>query len=256
MVKKIVFFFCLVSQMLVHAQPDSILSGVYDWKQPVALKEKNSKAVVLFEGKVHDMEWLQVSGKELSFSNTKIKMAVPGNEEHLYIVKTGTLNITLNDTVNALTAGSIALLMPGEIFSILNKSNSACEYYVIKYRSKLPIEVDRGKKAGGSFVKDWNKIEFKPHDRGGIRNYFDRPTAMSKRFEMHVTTLNGLIKSHEPHTHRAEEIVLMIEGNTEMQIGQQFYKGKPGSVFYLGSNVLHAIRNEETKSCSYFAFQF
>lgn len=256
MIRKTVLLFCLLSQLLVNAQRDSILSGVYDWKQPVATKEKNIKTAVLFEGVVHDMEWLKVSANELVFSNTNNKMTVPANEEHLYIVKNGTLNININDSGNDLVGGSIALLMPGESFFLQNKNTEPCGYYVMKYRSRLPMDMDRGKKAGGSFVKDWNKIEFKPHDRGGIRNYFERATAMSKRFEMHVTTLKGSIKSHEPHTHRAEEIVLMIEGNTEMQIGQQFYQGKNGSVFYLGSNVSHAIRNKNTEPCMYFAFQF
>jgi len=79
---------------------------------------------------------------------------------------------------------------------------------------------------------------------------------MQKYFEIHVTTLKEGLRSHDPHTHRAEEIVLMIEGDTEMQIGEKFYKGKTGDFFYLGSNVLHAIRNEGTKSCMYFAIQF
>jgi len=112
------------------------------------------------------------------------------------------------------------------------------------------------KTAKASFVKDWNKIEFKPHDKGGIRHYFERPTAMCKRLEMHVTTLKEGIKSHEPHQHRAEEIVLIIDNKTEMQIADKFYKGGSGDMYYLGSNVSHAIRNDGKGTCMYFAFQF
>jgi (S)-ureidoglycine aminohydrolase len=79
---------------------------------------------------------------------------------------------------------------------------------------------------------------------------------MSRRFEMHVTTLNEGIKSHEPHTHRAEEIVLVLENKTEMQIGEKFFKGGEGDVYFLGSNVPHAIRNDGKGTCTYFAFQF
>ncbi len=118
------------------------------------------------------------------------------------------------------------------------------------------MDLARGQASGGSFVKDWNKIPFKPHDKGGIRNYFEKETAMSKRFEMHVTTLKEGIKSHEPHTHRAEEIVLVIENKTEMQMDDKFYKGGPGDIYYLGSNVSHAIRNDGKGTCTYFAFQF
>jgi (S)-ureidoglycine aminohydrolase len=68
----------------------------------------------------------------------------------------------------------------------------------MKYRSQLPMDKDRGKEAGGSLVIDWNELPFNPHDKGGIRRYFDRATAMCERFEMHVTTLNEGLKSHEP----------------------------------------------------------
>jgi (S)-ureidoglycine aminohydrolase len=121
----------------------------------------------------------------------------------------------------------------------------------MKYRSREPV-----RRTGRSFVKNWNKIAFKPHSKGGIRNYFELSTPMSERFEMHVTTLNEGLKSHEPHTHRAEEIVLVIDNKTEMQIGEKFYKGGPGDIYYLGSNVPHAIRNEGNGTCTYFAFQF
>ena len=51
-------------------------------------------------------------------------------------------------------------------------------------------------------------------------------------------------------------MVIMIEGQTEMQIGQSFYKGKTGDIYFLKTNVLHAIRNEGAKPCMYFAIQF
>ena len=73
---------------------------------------------------------------------------------------------------------------------------------------------------------------------------------------MHVTTLNEGIKSHEPHTHRAEEIILVIDNKTEMQIGSDFYKGVTGDIYYVASNIAHAIRNDGVGPCMYFAFQF
>jgi (S)-ureidoglycine aminohydrolase len=79
---------------------------------------------------------------------------------------------------------------------------------------------------------------------------------------MHVTALNAGLKSHDPHTHRAEEIILLLEdtseskSKTEMQIGQNFFKGEAGDVYYVGSNILHGITNTGSDQCRYFAFQF
>ena len=164
--------------------------------------------------------------------------------------------LVLKDTNYSIGAGSVALLMPGENFSLQNQNTQPCRYYIMKYRSKLPLDMERGKSSGGSLVKDWSRIEFKPHDKGGIRNFFERPTAMCKRLELYVSTLKQLLKSHDPHTHRAEEIVLVADNKTEMQIGDKFYKGNTGSIYYLGSNVLHAIQNDGAGTCTYFAFQF
>ena len=152
--------------------------------------------------------------------------------------------------------GSIALFIPGDEHEFFNSGTTRATYYVLKYKSKAPVDMERAKKAGGSFMVDWNNAAFKAHDRGGIRNFFERPTAMLKRFEMHVTTLNAGIKSHEPHTHGAEEIVLLVNGNTEMQIAKSFQKANEGDLIYLSSNILHAIQNVGTKPTTYFAFQW
>ena len=237
------------------SQKDSVLSGVYKWIEPAIARQNKISSTVLLVGKVHDFEWMQLTANHLNPSPVRIKQTVPKNQEHLIIIKTGILNVKLGDSTFALTPGSVAVLMPGE--KIFLNSTQPCSFYIMKYRSKATKDLERSKKNGGSFVKLWNAIPFKPNNNGGgRRDFFEHGTAMQKRFEMHVTTLKEGLRSHDPHTHRAEEIVLMVEGNTEMQIGDKFLKGATGDFYYLGSNVLHAIKNIDTKPCTYFAFQF
>lgn len=246
---KRLLFLLLIIPTILSAQQDTIVSRSYQWKNP-------NLTAILFEGSTTDFEWMQMSTNRIDVGKKTMLAEVISNEEHLLIVKSGMINIRFHDSSFSIGPGSIALLLPGEKYTLKNESVSAADYYLMKYRSKQHSDVQRGKTAGGSFVKDWNKINFTPHDRGGVRNYFNRATAMSKRFEMHVTTLNGGLKSHDPHTHRAAEIILLIEGNTEMQIGQKFFKAKGGDLYFVGSNLLHGIRNEGTTPCMYFAFQF
>lgn len=252
--KKTIALICFLLPLFVRSQTDSLLSGLYAWKEPA--KQNAVSSAVLFEGKVQDMQWLQMSANRLASSGAKVESKIPADEEHLMIVKSGSLRCFLKDSAYTLGAGSVALLLPGENFSLQNENSEPCQFYLMKYRSKLPVDAERGRAAGGHLIKDWNRIEFKPHDKGGRRDFFERPTAMCKRMEMHVSTLNPGLKSHDPHTHRAEEIVLVTDGETEMQIRDRFYKGSVGSLYYLGSNVSHAIQNNGTKPCTYFAFQF
>ncbi len=198
--------------------------------------------------------------KELSFDLNTLSKAGTLNlkseaYETLLIVKEGELEISGNSKTSTVGPGSVALILPGDIFAL--KANvGEVSFYKMEYISKKPMDLERGKEAGGSFVIDFDELEFNPHGRGGIRNYFNRSTAMMEYFEMHVTNLNGLIKSHEPHTHGTAEIVLMIKGNTEMEIGDGFYQGTVGDVYFLGSDVPHAIENKDAEQCMYFAFQW
>ena len=100
-------------------------------------------------------------------AKNKLRLQVPDNEEHLLIIKTGILTIGIKDSIWSIGGGSIALLMPGEKYSLQNATDDSCTFYLMKYRSKLPMDLARGQASGGSFVKDWNKIRFQTARQGG-----------------------------------------------------------------------------------------
>ncbi|CAN5733481.1 hypothetical protein BH11BAC3_BH11BAC3_06400 [soil metagenome] len=235
------------------AQLDSIASDVYAWKAPLS---KTTVGNILFEGSTNDFEWMQMSSNFITVGKKTLNGQVAANEEWMYFIKSGTIKISFNDAVQTIGANSMAMLLPGQKFTLNNEADLPAVYYLVKYRSKAPVDITRGNNSGGSFVKEFSQVEFKAHDRGGTRSYFTTPTAMGKRLEMHVSTLNAGIQSHAPHTHRAAEMIIMIEGNTEMQVGDEIKKGNTGDVYFLGSNVLHGIKNIGDKPCMYYAFQF
>jgi (S)-ureidoglycine aminohydrolase len=237
-------------------------SGTYTWKTPAKGVEKNIHKTNILTGSGADMEYLAMDACSLSASGRRTTFNVPADEEHLYLIKSGIMNIAFSDSSWSIGPGSIALLMPGEKISIRGEGHGECRYYLMRYRSKDPVDLAGGKSSGGSFVMNWNDLTFRQHDRGGVRSYFQKATAMSKRLEMHVTTLKPGLKSHDPHTHHAEEIILMLEdtkegsARTEMLIGDNSFKGAAGDFYYVGSGLLHGIRNTGEVTCSYFAFQF
>jgi (S)-ureidoglycine aminohydrolase len=148
------------------------------------------------------------------------------------------------------------MAMPGDEHGFNNAGESRTTYYVIKYKSKAPMDAARAASAGGSFMIDWKNVTFTPHDKGGVRRFFERGTAMATRYEMHVTTLNEGLKSHDPHTHVAEEIILLVQGDGQMQVGQNYYRAATGDVIFLNSMVPHAFKNTGKSPATYFAFQW
>jgi (S)-ureidoglycine aminohydrolase len=152
--------------------------------------------------------------------------------------------------------GSVAFAISRDEIGVENMGTTKTTYYIFKLKAKDSLNIQRARDAGGSFFMDWNDIKFNAHDKGGVRQYFNRPTATLKKLDIHVTTLNAGLKSHDPHTHKAEEIILMIDGNAEMQIDKSFKKASTSDLIYLESMVPHAIRNDDTKACMYYAIQW
>ncbi len=238
---------------LVLAQP--ITSTVYAWAQAPVVKKANSEQRAILEGTSTDFQHIEIHATTLP-PHQAPHPAHTHEDEELIIIKEGKLTVTIAGKTKTLGAGSIALMMPGDEHGFDNKEDSPATYYVMRYASTEPKDIERGKKAGGSFWVDWNDVAFQPHDKGGIRRMFDRATAMTKRFEMHVTTLNNGLWSHPPHTHRAAEILLMMDNSAQESINGKLIPATVGDLIFLESNVPHAIQNTSKGACTYFAFQF
>jgi enterochelin esterase-like enzyme/mannose-6-phosphate isomerase-like protein (cupin superfamily) len=187
------------------------------------------------------------AGEEVKLTNLE--------KEQIVIIKDGSLEATFANQSKILGPKSVAILYAGDEGSIRAHSTTA-SYYTMVYKAKNPTADKLSTDNESSFMQDFEEVPFKSHDRGGVRSYFNRSTAMCPYYEMHVTTLNESIKSHEPHTHAAAEIILMIEGETEMEIGNKKYHAKAGDLYFAGSNIPHAIRNTGKGQCMYFAFQW
>lgn len=207
-----------------------------------------------------------ISGETMHLSNTDFKVMHLNNasakvdvhnptQEQIFIIKEGEVKFTLKNKTKTIGPNSVVILLPGDKGSVESISPQAT-YYSMCYSAKQAMDMRRGRKDGGSVIIDFDELEYREHDKGGIRNYFHRATAMCPYYEMHVTNLNPGIKSHEPHTHKATEIILMIEGETEMEVGNQICKASKGDVYFLPSNVPHAIKNIGNRQCMYFAFQW
>ena len=223
---------------------------------PQTVDSNRISTQILRGGSTNALENLRIHYSTLKAGHKLRPSHKQQNDEELIIVREGKLTVTINNKTKTVGVGSVLLIMPGDEQMMNNLDTSNASYYVFIYRSKTPKASVGADTSGGSLILDWNDIAFKPHDKGGRRDFFNRPTAMLKRFEMHVTNLNQGLKSHEPHTHFAEEIILMVQGNAKMQIGNAFYEGTAGDLFFLPSNAPHNLINMGEGQAIYFAFQF
>ena len=248
--------FGLFTCLFVCAQVQPLIPSAYYWETTPANKTKTGTEKKLFSGSgailaEHELNGITLlKGKSITY-----KTGVTGNEL-FFIIKTGSVSVELNGQVSVLGRGSVIVLLPGDKVSIKNNGEKNAEFYQMIYRSIAAPDNERGAKAGPSFVMNWNDMVFKPHDKGGVRQLFDRKTTMLNRFDIHVTQLNQGFNSHPPHTHKNEEIILMLDGNAEMIIGDGKQKANAADVVWMGSNVSHNLTNVGTTPCLYFAIQW
>ncbi len=174
----------------------------------------------------------------------------------MVIVKEGELRVTLEDERRDLGPGSVILALPGDRHGFENAGDDPVTYYVFRYRGKKPMNRERGDEAGGSLLVDWDEVEMNPNEKGGRRQIFDRATAVFERFEMHVTTLNEGLTSHDPHRHPAEEFILIRQSEVEEFIDNKRHPASAGDLIFLESQSLHTITSTGTGPAEYFAYQW
>lgn len=252
----LVFLFCLSSVTLTHAQEDTVTSDIYRWQDLKVEKQDSRKKRQILDGPSAFMERFEIHTTTLKPGKAPHPPHSHDTEEELIIVKEGQLKVTIAGESEVLGPGSVAFAEIGDQHGFENAGNTKATYYVIKMKTRGNPDRDRGESAGGSFMINYRKLEFKPQDKGGVRQYFRRSTALFDYFEMHMTTLKRGIQSHPPHTHKAAEIILVVEGKVEEQIEEAFHDGKAGDLIFLASESSHAIRNRGKKPCRYFAFQW
>jgi quercetin dioxygenase-like cupin family protein len=102
-----------------------------------------------------------------------------------------------------------------------------------------------------STVFDVDSITPKPVAYGSVRSIVRSPTPTLDELEMHYTTLNAGQKSHDPHQHANEELIIIREGTLETLSGGVWKRVGPGGIIFNASNELHGVRNVGTGPASY-----
>ena len=240
----------------IFAQTDSIVAGVYSWEKAKTITDNGGQTKHIFNGSSKDLANLEVRTITLQPGKSATGDETTTNLEKLIIVKEGQLSLTIKDTTKELGPASYAVLIAGDKHGFKNTSSKPVTYYSLVYTARAPLNVQRANQAGGSFYKDWKDLLVKQTDKGESRQIFDRPTSMFSRFDMHATALNPGVASHDPHMHRAEEIILMIKGEIQVQLAQSFTRAIPGDVIFYPAYSLHAVKNTGSSQCGYFAIQW
>jgi mannose-6-phosphate isomerase-like protein (cupin superfamily) len=253
--KNILLLFLLTATLHAVAQLQPVGSGVYHWNELTVKKEAERESRKLAQGSTPEFEYFEMH------ATTQLKGAVPRpahaqkDIEELIIIKEGSMKCTIGSKTAVLSKGSVILIPPLEAQIFENTGDDPLTYYVFQFRSKK-MNMQRSAQAGGALLLNYDSLKYTENNNKGSRKYFDRPTAMCDNYEMHITYLKQKGPSHAPHQHVDTEIILIIDGETEMTIDGKQYTAGPGDLYIAESGTLHGIGNATDKPCSYFAFKW
>ena len=236
----------LQASHLHSAASDSawIPAGVYAFPRTV-------RDSILFSGSTAHFSEMAFSGHALAEKSGPVGLT-DAHHEQILIVKSGTLAVKHGDTEILLHAKDVCVIYPGDPCTVQSASGET-HYYRMWYRGYDAPSAD-AVPAAPCIV--FHALAFQEQPRGGRRDYFRTSTPMCPYYEMHMTDLKPGIPSHAPHTHHAAEIILVTEGQSEMEIGGKTYQGQAGDLYYIPADVLHGVRNSGNVQCQYFAYQW
>lgn len=251
--------FAILSQIIflsAFAQLTPVTSGVFHWNELPVKKSEQREGRKILEGTTAEFSYFEIH------TTTQEKGAIPrpphaqDSLEELIIIKEGKLKCTIGEKTAELGPGSVMLIPPQEMQIFENTGDGPVTYYVLMFRSRRPMDMERSKNAGSTLIVQADTLTYTEKNDRGTEKYFDRATAMCERYEMHTTTLKKKGPSHAPHQHIETEIMLVIIGEVEMTIDGQYYKGSAGDLFIAESGKMHGIANASDKPCKYFAFKW
>src|SRR6187431_2499972 len=154
--KKIFLFLFIINAFTTIAQKnDSILSGVYYWNKLEPVKEDTRVRRQVLEGKTFALENFEIHASTLEPGKAPHPPHTHNDQEELLIVKEGQVRVTIAGRSKILGPGSVAFAMPGDEHGIENAGNTQATYYILKCKGKLPLNLERAKQGGGSFMLDW-----------------------------------------------------------------------------------------------------
>ncbi len=253
---RILLYLLFMQLSAVVCSQQQLKSNVHHWEVPTFDSTNFGSERPLFKGAGAILSKHELKGISINAGKKLIYNTGPNGDELFFIIKEGPIRVTLNQITHDLDTGSVVFLLPGGEVIFENKRKDDISLYEMRMVSLVKPDVERGRKTGPSFVIDWYDMVYRPHDKGGVRQLFDRQTAMLSRFDIHITSLDPGISSHPPHTHKNEEIILMIDGVGEMQLGEGKQKITSGDAAWVASNIPHNFSNLGNRPAVYFAIQW
>jgi (S)-ureidoglycine aminohydrolase len=246
----------MVTAAAAGAQLAPVKASVFRWAALAPTDAGGGRVErLVLSGSTLDLDALEVRAITIPAREWPDTTAAQDSVESFVLLKEGKVMASLNGVIRTLGPGGVALVLPGDRLVLTNTGGAPATYYRFSYRSRQPMNLERGRQAGGSFMLDYAELTEKPTAVGLRRDVLNRPTAMFRRFESHWSSVKEGVRNHATHTHRADEFMMMTKGNVQMLIGKSEPPATLGDVVFLGSMIPHSLLSKGPGPAQYLVIQ-
>lgn len=250
--KYIALYLLMVWQTSVHAQLLPLPSAVYEYKMLPVNVENDTEIRPILDGPTETLDNFRVNHYTLSDGKS---LKLKKGEEKLVLIGSGELSVNQGLESEKLESRSVAWLTKDQPASIHHSGTSPVSFFVIEWGAEQ-VGKDFKPEVNALTKYNYRQLEFKESAKGGRRDVSRGVTPTLQELEMHITTLDEGEKSHDPHVHADEEIILVLQGQVEEMINGVPYLLGPGSLIYLHAMDAHGIRNAGKGACEYYAIRW
>lgn len=250
--KKWLFYICILALNTGMAQRLPHPSAVFEWKMMPATIEGVEEERKLMDWPTETLDNFRIVHYTLQDSET---MDLNTGSEHLVLVGEGLLSLDMSGEKAMLGPRSVGWIPADRQLKIAVGNKEKASFFIIEWEAEKVAD-ELAPKDTHPLLFDYDEMTFRQNARGGRRDVMQAPTETLTELEMHITTLKEGGKSHDPHVHADEEIILVLQGEVEELINGTPYRLGAGSVIYLAAFDPHGIRNAGKGSCEYYAIRW
>ncbi|AUD00441.1 cupin domain-containing protein [Spirosoma pollinicola] len=233
----------------------TIKSAVYSINQLSVANQTGYGEQTLLEGATRDFSHLIVQAITIQ-ANQPAQPTQQFDEEAVLIIKTGELTLTVGGKRKILGPGNVVLIMPGDDFEVVNKADRTLTYFQMRYTSNEMPDLDLYRLVGDSFWVDWQEAASTADQPRRNQQTVTCSSVMSNRMAIQVTTVDPASGVSAPHTHRAAEIMLILDHPAQAQIEGVSTEAQVGDLIFVESEVSHRIQPGVRENCTYVSIQF
>lgn len=226
-------------------------SAVFEFQMLPVITHDKKEVRHLMDGPTKTLENFQVD--QLDLTNEAV-FEVGGDREMLLLILEGALQMESKGSDEILKERSIAWIPGNERFKIVPQKSSVSVYLISWQVENSPKGLAEANLEPKIF--HYEGMDFEETSKGGRRQVMREETETLRELEMHITTLNEGEKSHDPHVHADEEIILILQGTVAEHINGTEYHLGPGSLVFLAAYDPHGIRNVGSGDCEYYAIRW